>query len=119
MRASGTDSTASYYSNRLYNDLGTGGTTWGSQSVSNGANWHIQDANGSNAFGFAFELFNPQQAKNTTFQAGSSGSRYGTAFYQSFTGGVHAVATSYDGITIFPSSGTITGNIRIYGIANS
>ena len=119
MRASGTDSTASYYSNRLYNDLGTGGTTWGSQSVSNGANWHIQDANGSNSFGFAFELFNPQQAKNTTFQAGSSGSRYGTAFYQSFTGGVHAVATSYDGITIFPSSGTITGNIRIYGIANS
>ena len=119
MRASGTDSSASYYSNRLYNDLSAGGTSFGGQSVSNGANWHIQDANGSNAFGFTFNIFNPQEAKHTTFQAGSSGSQYGAVYYQSFTGGVHAVATAYDGITIFPSSGTITGSIRIYGIANS
>jgi hypothetical protein len=119
MRASGTDSSASYYSNRLYNDLSAGGTSFGGQSISNGANWHIQDANGSNAFGFTFNLFNPQEAKHTTFQAGSSGSAYGAVYYQSFTGGVHAVATAYDGITIFPSSGNITGSIRVYGIANS
>jgi hypothetical protein len=28
-------------------------------------------------------------------------------------------STSFDGITIIPTSGTITGNIRVYGIRNS
>lgn len=31
----------------------------------------------------------------------------------------HSLSTAYDGITIFPSAGTITGTIRIYGYANS
>jgi hypothetical protein len=32
---------------------------------------------------------------------------------------VHNVSTSYDGITIFPTGGTMTGTIRIYGYSNS
>ena len=32
---------------------------------------------------------------------------------------VHNVSTSYDGITIFPNGGTMTGTIRIYGYSNS
>jgi hypothetical protein len=31
----------------------------------------------------------------------------------------HDVATAYDGFTIFPSSGTIAGTIRVYGYKNS
>lgn len=31
----------------------------------------------------------------------------------------HNVSTAYDGITIFPSAGTITGSVRIYGYRNS
>lgn len=30
----------------------------------------------------------------------------------------HAVSTAYDGIRVFPSSGTISGTIKIYGIPN-
>lgn len=31
----------------------------------------------------------------------------------------HAVATAYDGITLIPSTGTLTGTVRIYGLRNS
>lgn len=34
-------------------------------------------------------------------------------------GGGHDEATAYDGITLLPTSGTFSGNIRIYGIADS
>ena len=33
--------------------------------------------------------------------------------------GVHTQATSYDGITLFPGTGTFTGTIRVYGYRNS
>ena len=32
--------------------------------------------------------------------------------------GVHTQATSYDGITLFPGTGTFTGTIRVYGYRN-
>lgn len=31
----------------------------------------------------------------------------------------HAVATAYDGITLIPGVGTLTGTVRIYGLRNS
>jgi hypothetical protein len=34
-------------------------------------------------------------------------------------GGTHTVATSFDGFTIYPASGTITGNLYVYGMATS
>ena len=33
--------------------------------------------------------------------------------------GVHNVTSSFDGITLYPSAGTITGTIRVYGYRNS
>ena len=119
MRASGTDSSVSYYSNIIYNDMSAGTAAFGNVSIANGNTWKIADANSSNSFGFTFNLFSPQQAKTTTFESGSHGYQYGSIFYQGFCGGVHNVASSYDGITISPASGTFTGNIRVYGYANS
>jgi hypothetical protein len=121
MRASGTDSSASYYSNILYNDLTAGTTTFGNVSVSNGSSWKIGDLNTSGQpFGFTCTMFNPFRTVTTTFESGSHGYNYNGTVYQSFTGGYHGVGgTSYDGISIFPTSGTFTGSIRVYGYANS
>jgi hypothetical protein len=120
LRASGTDSGASYYSNIMYNDLSSGGVAFGSIGVSNGAAWKIADlSNTGSPYGFSFNLFNPQRSVTTTFESGSHGYNYSGIFYQSFCGGVHNVASSYDGITISPAAGSFTGNIRVYGIANS
>jgi len=122
MRASGTDSTASYYSNIIYNELSAGGTTFGNVSVVNGSGWKVGDlSSGGQPTGWTMTLFNPYRTVTTTFESGSHGYNYnGTNIYQSFTGGYHGVGgTSYDGITIFPASGTFTGSIRVYGYAKS
>jgi hypothetical protein len=31
----------------------------------------------------------------------------------------HSTAAAYDGFTLFPASGNITGNVRVYGYQNS
>jgi len=120
LRVSGTDASTLYYSNILYNDLSAGTTAFGNISVSSGAAWKIADLNTTGKpYGFSFNLFNPQRTTTTTFQSGSHGYDYSGTVYQSFTGGVHGTSAAYDGITIFPASGTFTGTIRVYGIANS
>ena len=35
--------------------------------------------------------------------------------YLRFSGGSHTVSTSYDGFTIYPGSGNLTGNIEVFG----
>lgn len=63
------------------------------------------------------EIFSPFQARNTTF---ITQSLYGNARADTFhTTGTHSVASSYDGVSMFPSGGTFTGSIRIYGYRNA
>lgn len=118
LRASGTDSTATYYSNIMYNNFTD--AIFANISVVNGAAWKIGDlSNTGGALGFSFNLLNPQKALGTTLESGLHGYNYAASFFQSMSGGYHNTATAYDGITIFPASGTFTGTIRVYGIANS
>jgi hypothetical protein len=110
LRASGTDSSASY--------------SWGLVAVNQLA--AAIDAGGSNST--AFRLFNastdksgfsnlnindPFKAERTLFNGSLTGSFSGNAAGGA-NGGVHSVATSYDGFTIL-SSGTITGSVNVYG----
>ena len=37
----------------------------------------------------------------------------------SLMGGGHQVATAYDGFTLFPASGTMTGIVRVFGVRDS
>lgn len=34
-------------------------------------------------------------------------------------GGSHTTATAYDGFSLYPNTGTITGTVRVYGLRNS
>jgi hypothetical protein len=69
----------------------------------------------------SYDIFDPQLT-TTVSTAGviRDVDLTGTAFLRggTFTSWTNA-AVSYDGITLFPSAGTITGNIRIYGYKNS
>jgi hypothetical protein len=63
------------------------------------------------------DVFNPFLADETlysTMQTILSGS---TQIFR-LTGGGLNLTTSFTGFTIFPSSGTITGTIRVYGVQN-
>jgi hypothetical protein len=44
--------------------------------------------------------------------------RIGTGYVAGVGGGSLNNSTSYDGLTLFIGSGTLTGTIRIYGIRN-
>jgi len=68
----------------------------------------IYDLNVSQPFIAAFTEFTTIYASNTSLGAVSVG---GTGF------GGHKTATSYDGISVISTFGTITGSISIYGVA--
>jgi hypothetical protein len=65
------------------------------------------------------ELSSPQLATITALQSlnmgfGDTSSISGLIYFLT-----HTVATAYDGFTLFPTSGNITGTIHIYGYKNS
>jgi len=67
--------------------------------------------------GISFDLFNSFEALVTT---GSSVNLYfdSTSIASQIQGLYHNVASSFDGISIYPSSGTITGSISILAYRN-
>lgn len=115
-RASGTDTTTSVYKwggqNIVY-----GGTVYGNSSSGSDAFDISSDpgTSSSNVTGIVMSVTNPQLATATgiTIHASPDGSA-------SWRIGQLQNSTQYDGLTIFPSAGTMSGGIvRVYGYKNS
>ena len=115
-RASATDTTTNYAYQRLFwnttasadsNQLGTDEVPLiNAVAVANAA--------GNQA---VFYVCSPQLARTTTFLVdsyGNDGTSYGWK-----VNGVQTASTQFDGLTIYPTTGTYSGTIRVYGIANS
>lgn len=115
LRLSGTDATTAYDSQRL---LTTNTTSTASQAL-NQANWRV---NGTTVIGRnvgTVRLFGPALAASTmgTVVAGGAANPMTTSDGTKFDVTIsHRTATAYDGITLAPASGNITGSIRVYGI---
>ena len=60
-------------------------------------------------------LYNPNLTKPTMFNLFFNENRVGTGYVAGVGGGSLNNSTSYDGLTLFVASGTITGTIKIYG----
>jgi hypothetical protein len=71
---------------------------WGSSTTTNGAG--------------SFLIMNPYKAKNTLFYYNEQ-----TDSAVVYRSGSHSVATSYDSLWFTVNSGTVSGNISIYGLA--
>lgn len=116
LRASGTDATASSYKwagqNIVY-----AGTVFGNSSTGADA-FDLSGDPGSNAnnpTGIVITVTSPQLATATGVVIDSTPD--GTA---SWRRGQLQTTTQYDGFTIFPSAGTMSGGIvRVYGLLNS
>lgn len=97
--------------------------------------WSVTAAAGSAATGFAaaaswvvwednavtitdgqvfIRVCNPAIAAETTFSMDGA-TRHATGAVAEIGGGMHNVATAYDGFRLVPASGTITGTVHIYG----
>jgi hypothetical protein len=115
-RTGGTDNTnASYSYVNLFNNTTTvspGGLTSGATSGK------FTNSGSSGTSVFSTTIFNPFASLHTgyiTNQTRFIGSGIGQCgFYGGFN-----TTTSFDGFKLAPSSGTFTGTIRLYGIANS
>jgi hypothetical protein len=60
-------------------------------------------------------VFRPAIAATTGIQYSSGGGAYLTLL----GGGRHGLNTAYDGFSLIPASGTITGTVRVFGMRNS
>ena len=111
MSVGGTPSTAASYNRQeivasntaLAGVRNTGQTSW---NVAN----NIGTTDGDN---FSMDIFNPQAAKNTTLNVLSFSPAAGS-YWQSI-GAYFTAATVFDGIQFFPTSGTFSGTITVYG----
>jgi hypothetical protein len=118
LRASGTDSTSGYYSG-FFAFQWTGGGNQSDYSANEGT-WRARpfgqiSASSTNRGGTYMTLSNPFLAQNTSYS--SNYLNAGTSGAAGFNGGVHNVASSYDGFTITNPT-AMTGTVRVYGLAN-
>ena len=109
LRASGTDATGSNYSRQLVN---AGSTTVGG-SRQDTTYWYPIPLYTSDDNCMSMDLCRPFKAARTI---GTYVGNYGNSSTSFYTGSLnHTLTVSYDGITFYPSSGTMTGTIRVYG----
>lgn len=111
MRASGTDSSASYYGNLIYYYSNV--SSVGNDYNNNISSFQIEgNYDGVNII----DIVSPYLAERTkVLGMRTSWSTTATRSIQGIMGGMHNVSSSYDGITFYPASGTVTGNISVYG----
>ena len=117
LRASGTDSSAASYSNAGVTYL-VGSSTIAAANILNGTAWQFTEFNSLDRNELILDVFSPQVAVDTHFVwdtygrvSGSQGGGHGNGEFRA--------ATQFDSLTLFPGSGTITGNYKVYGYANS
>jgi hypothetical protein len=115
LRVSGSDNTSSNYGSRflkLYSALE-------SVTVYSGSYWNLPVFFSNGCYG-AVTVFNPNKSAKTGYMWDGVDIYSETSdITRSLGGGVFTDTTVFTGFTFFPISGTITGQIRVYGVANS
>jgi hypothetical protein len=107
LRASGTDAAANYLNSHIYAPFTGAESVVVSNNTTFGATFiYLNSSSGQTVL----DVVDPFTARDTKLNG---------VWASQFNGGVHAsrhtATTSYDGFTLLPSSGTITGNIGVFG----
>ena len=118
LRASGTSSSADYGHIRARNESSTGLSATAQSAQTSG--FIDGTLAGGSVRAVDLILNGPQLALETPWLAHGYGvNTNDTTFDAYWVGGLHNVATAYDGIELLSSSGNITGNYTIYGYSKS
>jgi hypothetical protein len=117
LRASGTDASANYYA--VNYDMYSHNTAISGTVAQQNTTYILAGGDKTQTMG---EIFNPQLAQITGFSWQgvsweSTTPRAQTT--QTNYKGAHNAATAYDGFTIFPVTGTMTGTYALYGYAKA
>jgi hypothetical protein len=116
IRNAGSDLTTTYNSEMKFSAYGSN-----SNSFNDNANatdrWilGLVPNAGDSRFTASLDYYNPFASVAKIITGFSTGTKTGA--YRGFAifGGDHATTSSYDGFTIFPQSGNITGSVSVYG----
>jgi hypothetical protein len=118
LRASGTDTSANYQTQRLYGistTAGAGRDVFGTDEA-----WYSStNPSGPNLSSTIMEIYNPQVASvGTTFITTSSGYD-ASGCTVNIVNGLNTATTQFDGFTLISNNGNISATVRIYGYQNS
>ena len=73
-------------------------------------------ANPERVYGFSYDVLNPFVSSFTALIGNGTGIELDSSNFYGFSGASHhRVTDSFDGFTIFPASGNITGSVSVYG----
>jgi hypothetical protein len=113
LRVGGTDNSSSNYlrSRWYYGAGGTSGTDGGSSTVTQ---WSLADSN-TPLSPISADIYSPFQSVRTSLTSKATSLQLGTTLFGIESVGFTTVTTSYDGFTLFPSNGTFTGKLLVYG----
>jgi hypothetical protein len=114
-RASGTDNSASSYTYATIYIRPTG--TSAADAALNTTATVIGTSFAAYNVSSIVQVFNPQLAANTD-ETHQSWSGDASSFFSYQGGGTFSNTNVFDGFTIYPASGNITGTVRIYGVRN-
>jgi hypothetical protein len=112
LRASGTDSTSTYSRMGTKSTANAGNDAWNAESQTQVL---LANAAYASKLGGHLELHNPNVASATTYTWHFQGNQNGGAGTGVVASGQHSTNTAYDGITIYPTGGTISGKVTVYG----
>ena len=117
LRASGTDASATnYYAGGFFNRSNS--STVGGQNIGGGTNFELGGGGTSYPSNrYIIDFSTPFLSEYTGVHISSTGFD-STSHYGRYAAGTYIASTSYDGFTIFPTTGNITGTIKIYGYRN-
>lgn len=115
-RTGGTDNVNNSYSYTvLFNSTSAVSATGGATSQTEGK---FTNSGSSGTSVFSSTIFNPQASASTGYMTNQARFIGGSQARCDFFGGFNTT-TSFDGFKLLPDTGTFTGTIRLYGIANS
>jgi hypothetical protein len=112
MRAGGVDNAgaAAYAFNIIQYDTSAGGTASGGVSY-----FQLHNVSSSAARSCIVDLVDPALAFATIMNSTWTVRKTATTVATGVNGGAHDVSSAFDGFTLLPDSGTITGVVEVYG----
>jgi len=120
LRAGGSDDAGGNYDNGVARIVNNGNfTSWATNSATNIVDIGQIDNSATLAAWGRLDIAGPQTVGKTRIISDWTGAVTGAgSAARSFGATVNNATTQFDGVTIYPSTGTITGTIRVYGYHN-
>lgn len=118
LRASSTDLTSGY----TYAILGLNeGAAADNHAASAAGSWFLLStySGAAGIYSASIDIFDPYGTSAKDFHVQSSGATSAPSYAAWSGGGYNASTTQYDGFTIYPNTGTITGTVWVYGYQKS